>query len=113
MTNGNFEMHQREEEDVATNDVQDIIHDSMTHTLNLEYERVISGSRVFRTIVGFATFCTAVYFLAHGMSITEFIIGACAAAAYIRISIGSIVVVRLTDAAAARVRRWVEEDDNA
>lgn len=98
-------------DDMPSPDIPSLVESIVAKDLNLEYERVISPSRLINTVIGSLCFFSSVYALSRGTTPTEFVIGAIAAAGFLRAVVGPITKVQMTHASSVRFEQWLKEED--
>lgn len=98
-------------DDMPTSDIPRLVESVIAKDLNLEYERVISPSRLINTVIGSLCFFSSVLALSQGTTPTDFVIGAVAAAGFLRVVVGPITQVQLTHASSVRFEQWLTEED--
>lgn len=99
------------DDDMPTPDIPSMVQSVIAKDLNLEYERVISPSRLINTVIGSLCFFSSVYALSRGTTPIEFVIGAVAAAGFLRVVVGPITKLQLTHASSVRFKQWLMEED--
>ena len=99
------------DDDMPTPDIPSMVQSVIAKDLNLEYERVISPSRLINTVIGSLCFFSSLYALSRGTTPIEFVIGAVAAAGFLRVVVGPITKLQLTHASSVRFEQWLTEED--